>query len=296
MPQEMDSFSILKTKLQLILPSLPRSEKAAATYLIENLHRIGSLNLNTISAEIDASSATIIRLCKHMGYKGFLDFRNSVRMAERQPDDPGFATPVEQVSARELMRSVIDKNNETMLNTLALISDQYEPAAYALRKANIIIMFGNGDAIIPCQLISLKLMKIGKACVVLNDQDMQVFCASSMRFGDVALAVSHTGRSKSVVEAMRIARERGAITIGVTAAAKSPLLKHCSYALLTGTVDDTTAGDIISRRIAEQTVLETLYLCTVDNNEKDIEEVKKQGAKVIEQMTKLSNEDSEGKV
>ena len=282
MPQEMDSFSILKTKLQLILPSLPRSEKAAATYLIENLHRIGSLNLNTISAEIDASSATIIRLCKHMGYKGFLDFRNSVRMAERQPDDPGFATPVEQVSARELMRSVIDKNNETMLNTLALISDQYEPAAYALRKANIIIMFGNGDAIIPC--------------VVLNDQDMQVFCASSMRFGDVALAVSHTGRSKSVVEAMRIARERGAITIGVTAAAKSPLLKHCSYALLTGTVDDTTAGDIISRRIAEQTVLETLYLCTVDNNEKDIEEVKKQGAKVIEQMTKLSNEDSEVKV
>ena len=208
MPQEMDSFSILKTKLQLILPSLPRSEKAAATYLIENLHRIGSLNLNTISAEIDASSATII----------------------------------------------------------------------------------------PCQLISLKLMKIGKACVVLNDQDMQVFCASSMRFGDVALAVSHTGRSKSVVEAMRIARERGAITIGVTAAAKSPLLKHCSYALLTGTVDDTTAGDIISRRIAEQTVLETLYLCTVDNNEKDIEEVKKQGAKVIEQMTKLSNEDSEVKV
>lgn len=95
---------------------------------------------------------------------------------------------------------------------------------------------------------------------------------------------------------MRIARERGAITIGVTAAAKSPLLKHCSYALLTGTVDDTTAGDIISRRIAEQTVLETLYLCTVDNNEKDIEEVKKQGAKVIEQMTKLSNEDSEVKV
>ena len=87
MPQEMDSFGILKTKLQLILPSLPRSEKAAATYLIENLHRIGSLNLNTISAEIDASSATIIRLCKHMGYKGFLDFRNSVRMAERQGAD-----------------------------------------------------------------------------------------------------------------------------------------------------------------------------------------------------------------
>lgn len=93
MPQEMDSFSILKTKLQLILPSLPRSEKAAATYLIENLHRIGSLNLNTISAEIDASSATIIRLCKHMGYKGFLDFRNSVRMGRAAAGRPRLRHP-----------------------------------------------------------------------------------------------------------------------------------------------------------------------------------------------------------
>lgn len=291
----MDSFSILKTKLQFTAPSLPRGEKAAAAYLIENLYRVGSLNLNTISEEIDSSSATIIRLCKRMGYKGFLDFRNSVRLAERSPDDTDAVASVKQVSARELMRSVIDKNNETMLNTLALISDQYESAAFALRQANIIIMFGNGDAIIPCQLISMKLMKIGKACVVLNDQDMQMFCASSIRSGDVALAVSHTGRSKSVVEAMRIARERGAITIGVTAVAKSPLLKYCSHALYTGTADDTTAGDIISRRIGEQTVLETLYLYAVDNDETAIEEVKKQGAKVIEQMTKLSNEEGEAK-
>ena len=89
-------------------------------------------------------------------------------------------------------RQVIDKNNETVHNTLALISDQYEPAALALREANIITMFGNGDAIIPCQLIGMKFMKVGKACVVLNDQDMQMFCASSIRSGDVALAVSHT--------------------------------------------------------------------------------------------------------
>ena len=203
MPQAMDHFDILKTKLQLILPSLPRSEKAAATYLVENLHRIGSLNLNTISAETNSSGATIIRLCKHMGYRGFLDFRNSVRMAEYPLYDGGDAVPAEHSSIRELMCAVIDKNNETVRNTLALISDQYEPAAIALREANIITMFGNGDAVIPCQLISMKFMKVGKACVVLNDQDMQMFCASSIRSGDVALAVSHTGRSKSVVEAMR---------------------------------------------------------------------------------------------
>lgn len=90
----------------------------------------------------------------------------------------------------------------------------------------------------------------------------------------------------SVVEAPRIAHERGAITIGITASAKSPLLKYCSYALSTGTVDETDTGDMITRCIAEQTVLETFYLCAVDDDGKDLEEVKKQGAKAIEQMTK----------
>lgn len=114
-------------------------------------------------------------------------------------------------------------------------------------------------------------------------------CACSWKSGfirRVALAVSHTARSKSVVEALRIAHERGAITIGITASAKSPLLKYCSYALSTGTVNETDTGDMITRCIAEQTVLETFYLCAVDDDGKDLEEVKKQGAKAIEQMTK----------
>ena len=68
--------------------------------------------------------------------------------------------------------------------------------------------------------------------------------------------------------------------------ALSPLLKYCSYALFTGTVDKTDTGDIISRRIAEQNVLEAFYLCAVDNGGKDLEKVKKQDAKVIEQMAK----------
>lgn len=296
MEQRIDGFDMLKKKMQLMVPSLPRGERAAAEYLTENLPRIGALNLSTIAAETNSSSATVIRLCKRMGYSGFLDFRNSVRMAAYKPENEDAALSGEQLAMWELMRSVIDKNNETMMNTLALVTDQYVPAAQALLKANMITLIGNGDAVIPCQLIGMKLMKIGKPCVVVNDQDMQMFSSAATKEGDVVLAVSHTGRSKSVVEAMRIAREHGAITIGVTASGKAPLLKHCVYALMTGTVDNTTAGDIISRRIAEQTILETLYLYIVEcSNGEAIEEVKKQGAQVIEQMTKLSGDEGEAK-
>ena len=46
----------------------------------------------------------------------------------------------------------------------------------------------------------------------------------------------------------------------------------------------------------EQTILETLYLYIVEcSNGEAIEEVKKQGAQVIEQMTKLSSDEGEAK-
>lgn len=288
----MNNQNILKAKLQVIYPSLPRTEKIAAAYLIEHFQRIGELGLNVISAETGASNATIIRLCRRLGFKGFLDFRNSAKHPLSNTPNISAGENLPTPPLRNVMETVIQQNINTMQNTLALSSTQYESAANAIQNARNIIMFGNGDAIIPCNLIGIKLMKIGKACSMYNDQDLQMFCATAVQKGDVALAVSHTGRSRSVVESMRIASEKGAVTIGITASQKSPLLKYCDHVLFTGTIDNTIAGDIISRRIAEQLVLETLYhLAIKDTNE--VLEAKKQGAEVILKMTKLHNDDSD---
>ncbi len=294
--QSLSNSNVLNTKLQFLLPTLPRSEHGAAAYIAENLDKIGYRTLSEIAAETNSSSATIIRLCKRMGYKGFLDFRNDIRHMNANHGTVAVGTGSKPIPShsicQQLMLQTIEKNIETMQNTFALYSDQYDKAADALRHANVIAMFGNGDAIIPCNLISMKLMKLGKACMTYSDQDLQVFCASTIHPGDVALAVSHTGRSKSVVEAMRIAQARGAITIGITGTAKSPLLKYCLIALHTATADDSDAGDIISRRIAEQTVLETLYMNILFNSEKDVQEIKKQGAEALYKMMKLTDDDT----
>lgn len=289
----MSDLAELKIRMQFMFHSLPSSEKAAAAYLIDNLTNLGDAQLNTISQRTKLSSSTFIRFLKRLGYNGFLDFREEVREGLSElPSQSGVGLPA--VSIRQQMSTIIEKNRETMENTLALVSEQYEGALAAMQKANVIVMFGNGDAIIPCDLIKIKLMKIGKTCVTYSDQDLQVFCASTIHAGDVVMAVSHTGRSKSVVEAMSIAQERGAITIGVTATAKSPLLKYCQYVLYAGTVDETDADDVITRRVAEQTILETLYMCMVMNINGEIAHVKKQGVETIQKMMKIPDAPAAG--
>jgi DNA-binding MurR/RpiR family transcriptional regulator len=284
----MDDLNVLRVKLQFMLTSLPSSEKAAAVWLMDNLQHVGDMQLNTICHKSNLNGASIIRLCKRMGYRGYLDFRDDVRQAvSLMRSQSADGALMEQPSMQKLMATVIEKNIETMRNTLALINDQYDKVLTALQQANVIVMYGNGDAIIPCELIKIKLMKIGKTCIVYSDQDLQMFSASTIHPGDVVLAVSHTGRSKSVVEATRIACERGATTIGVTCFSKSPLLRYCKYVLYGGTGNGLDSDDIISRRIAEQTILETLYSSMVNSSTQEIAIDKRLGTEAIHKMMKI---------
>lgn len=287
----MSDLNVLKVKLQFIMTALPGSEKAAAVWLMDNLQHVGDMQLNTIAQKSSLSGTSIIRLCKRMGYKGYLDFREDVRQAAFATQQlPADMALTQQVPMRKLMQLVIDKNIETMQSTLALFNDQYEKVLAAMQQANVILLYGNGDAIIPCELIKIKLMKIGKTCITYSDQDLQMFSAATINPGDVAMGVSHTGRSKSVVEAMRIAHERGAITIAVTCCAKSPLLKYCRYVLYGGTADGSASDELISRRIAEQTILETLYESMVNSSTTDVVSKKIRGIQEVHRMTKIDDD------
>lgn len=284
----LDSQNIVQAKLQVILPTLPRSEKLIAAYLINHFQDIGEMTLNIISRETKVSNATVTRLCKRLGYSGFIDLRNNAR-EPLLPDAQNGETARPASKLQHLMEEIIAKNYSTMKNTLALFSPGYEAAADSIANARCVLMFGNGDAIIPCELLRIKLMKIGKACSVYNDQDLQMFCATTAQPGDVVLAVSHTGRSRSVVESMRIAHERGVVTIAVTATQKSPLLWHSDIVLLTGTVDASIDGDVISRRIGEQLVLETLYQYVSLNAEENLQSRVRNAA--LAKKTKITDSD-----
>ncbi len=289
----MNDLDIIKARIIFVMPSLPKGEKKVANYLIEHLDDISALNLSSISGAAGASQATIIRLCKRLGYNGFLDLRKAAKSFEYGSECAEELIYSEMDDIREIMQDVIALNEKIMANAYALITDEYEKTIDALLDAKIITMIGNGDAIMPCEFMGIKLMKIGIPCRVINDQDFQLLSAATMGPGDVLIGVSHTGRSKSVVEAVKTAQERGAITIAITGSAKSPLLKHCSIIIQTGAIDDKTGGDIISRRIAEQTIMETLYLKIMSRMEKSVKEKKMEGVKSLNEIYKISDSDLE---
>ena len=90
----------------------------------------------------------------------------------------------------------------------------------------------------------------------------QLAAAQTLRPGDVALALSHSGVAVPILDAARAAREAGATVIGVTNVRVSPLAAASDIALFTAAHEPAEWAEAPAARVPMFAVLEALYAAT----------------------------------
>ena len=120
---------------------------------------------------------------------------------------------------------------------------------------------------------SHKMFRLGLHSTAYTDNHMQSIAASHTTANDVVIGISHSGRSKDVIQALKIAKDNGAATISLTNQGKSPIEKVSDIVL--HTVSDETNYRILglSSRIAQLAIIDTLYsylVCHIDNAQEEI--------------------------
>jgi RpiR family carbohydrate utilization transcriptional regulator len=89
---------------------------------------------------------------------------------------------------------------------------------------------------------------------------MQSVAAAVLKPGDVALIVSHTGRTQEVLTAARKAKEAGAKVIALTSFFRSPLLQVADVELVTAVRETTSRVEAMASRTAHLAVVDALYV------------------------------------
>lgn len=259
----------LLVKIRFLIPSLPRAEKAFAQALLENPEAITQLTLAAIAAESGSSEASIIRFCKRMGYHGYSGLKEAFTAAIAEGEEIHEEGIEETDGIEVILKKVFQSNVQTLQNTMVLANDGYQAALDAIISAKSIHFFGVGDAFAACQFAFMKFCRLGIPCSAYSDVMLQYITADNLWPGDVALAISYEGRSRNVVQAMKIAKLRGATTISITKMNKSPLLKYTDISLFTSVSDLTVGRDKVTRRVADQFILDVLYLGYITKTKRD---------------------------
>lgn len=259
----------LLVKIRFLIPSLPRAEKAFAQAILENPDAITHLTLATIAAEAGSSEASIIRFCKRMNYHGYSDLKQAFIGSIAEGSEVHEEEIEESDDIGMILKKVFQSNVQTLQNTMVLANDGYKDALDAMIKAKSIHFFGVGDAYAACQFAFMKFSRLGIPSSACSDVMLQLTTADNLGPEDVALAVSYEGRSRNIVQAMKIAKMRGATTISITKMNKSPLLRYTDISLFISVSDLTIGRDKATRRVADQFILDVLYLGYITKTKKD---------------------------
>ncbi len=248
------------SRIQEKLESLSKMERKTAECMAENQDKLIYASITELAELAGTSEATVTRVCTKLGYSGFQALKVSVArelvsQQEKIHEDLKADSPPEMI---------IDKIFSSAIHTLTMTRKALDGKAVAgsidaLCRARRIVVIGNGNSGAIALDAQHKFLRIGLNVSAYTDDHMQMIAVVSMTKNDVLIAISHSGSSRDVAEAMQVAKENGATVISITNNGISPVSKLADIRLYTYSQETKYRTYAISSRMAELTIIDTLY-------------------------------------
>jgi RpiR family carbohydrate utilization transcriptional regulator len=229
---------------------LRRSERMVAEAVMADPAATVHRTLSELAACARVSEPTVVRFCRAFGFRGFREFRIKFAQAvAAQGSMPGAAMmPVD--ASEDLIGSVIGSHVAALTRIRnALGKDEVERAVAVLGGARRIEFFGIGASGVVATDAQQKFFRLGLPTLAYTDPHMQIMSAATLHPGDVVVAISHTGRTKDILESVMTARDGGAEVIAITSP-DSPLALAASLTLPVDTSEDTDLFTPMISRLA----------------------------------------------
>ncbi|NLW56642.1 MAG: MurR/RpiR family transcriptional regulator [Firmicutes bacterium] len=241
--------------------SFRQSERKAAEYILAHTTEVINLPITQLAEQIGVSEATIVRMCKKVGFRGFQELKIALAMETVPPLKTVHEAIQEDDDTASVLQKVFFANISAMESTLNVLSiGELDRAVEAIAAAERIYLFGVGGSAPIAIDAAHKLMKTGKAVIAYTDTHMQAMAASLMQAGDVVIGISHSGSSRDIIESLELARKNGAVTIGLTNHARAPMDRVLDIKLSTCSNETFYRTESTSSRIAQLSIIDTLFI------------------------------------
>lgn len=262
---EENNMEKISLKIKMLYDSMGNAEKRIADWIFDNPGKIISLSIVELAEKCCCSEATIVRFSKRLGLNGYQGLK--IAIATEGGGSPISTHITANDSPYEIYCKVCNDIYLSLEKTKnSLTAENMESAAKKICNANKIVLFGLGNSSAIAIDASHKFMRAGLNAVAYTDNHMQVIAASHLKEGDVAIGISHSGSSRDIVEALKIAKEHHAITVAITNSGKSPILKQSDIVLSTSSEETEYNILALNSRIAQLAIIDSLYFYIVYNH------------------------------
>lgn len=207
----------VRMKLSSVYSTLPAAERKVADFILSNPKQASHMVINEIAHHAGVSVPSVTRLARKLGYSGFMDFRISLASSASSsraeiplpisPSDPDDVI-IHKLIAGHM--SAIDSTQRVLdTDCLAALADR-------ILAGRRVVWFGVGDCVSLARIFSDQLCRLDIDSVVIESRAVMNQYASHLGSDDIAICLTRTGKTHKTLDCLRIAKERGALTVLIT--------------------------------------------------------------------------------
>lgn len=240
------------------LESFAGEEKTLAEYIILNYAQIPTLSLVQLAQEAQVSPGTVRALCKDIGLEGYHSLHDALAEVNSVAATVYFEG-IDTIDLEHLIRSVFENIVEVLEQTLeSLDMSAFQQAIDAISQARQIAILGVGTSVSVAAEFAYRLEIIGLNCNQYQDAHRQLMSLTLLEPGDVVIGISHSGRTKGVVNALRVAQECGLTTICLTDFSHSPVTEFADIRLVAVHAERNLGVEMAATRTAHLALIDAV--------------------------------------
>ena len=245
-------------KITKNLDSFSKSERKVAEVILAAPQTAIHSSIATLAKMADVSEPTVNRFCRRLDTKGFPDFK--LHLAQSLANGTPYVNlHVEEDDGPDAYTAKIFESTIACLDVAknSLDTAMVNRCVDLLTQAKKLSFFGLGASSAVAHDALNKFFRFNIPVTCFDDIVMMRMSCINSSEGDVVVLISHTGRTKALVEIAALARENDGTVIGITAK-DSPLARECNLVLSMDVPEDTDVYMPMASRIAQLALVDVL--------------------------------------
>ena len=253
-------------RLRIEGPTMPGALAKIAAAIVEDPEAAAQASIVDLAEVTATSTATVTRFSRALGFKGYANLRVAIatetgraEQARWETDISGDIHPGDSLDS--VLKVIATADTRAIQATAAgLDMGDVERVSAAIATASRVEIFGLGSSGAAGREMAFRLERIRIPVWSRADSHTALTNAALLGPGDVAIGLSHSGRTSEVIETLEEASGHGALTVAVTSYPRSPLAEIADVVFVTSVHETTFRVAALSALHSALLVLDLIYV------------------------------------
>ncbi|EOC1337288.1 MurR/RpiR family transcriptional regulator [Cronobacter dublinensis] len=242
----------LLLKLRQELSGFSPTQRKLGDYVLSDPARVLYLTITELARESDTSEASVTRLCRTLGCKGYNEFKMALALDVQRGQAP-------RAQSGDALDTLVEESVQALRDTAQLLDRaRLEDAARALHQARSVQIYGVAASAIIGEYLHYKLLRLGKPAQLFSDMHRASMNAATLCETDLVVAISSSGSTRDLLHAVKLARKAGAPVLTLSNTPRSPLASLSDMQLVAAKPEGPLNAGALNAKVGAMLLVELL--------------------------------------